>query len=50
MTNGLIFQAEKERRLKEKNASNTKKFMEERKNNIFKQNKKREKQFLRKEI
>ena len=44
MTNGLIFQAEKERRLKEKNASNTKKFMEERKNNIFKQNKKREKQ------
>ena len=39
-----IFQAEKERRLKEKNASNTKKFMEERKNNIFKQNKKREKQ------
>ena len=37
-------QAEKDRRLKEKNAANTKKFMDERKNNMMKQNKKREKQ------
>ena len=37
-------QAEKDRRLKEKNAANTKKFMDERKNNMLKQNKKREKQ------
>ena len=42
--NTPILQAEKERRLKEKNASNTKKFMDERKNNMLKQNKKREKQ------
>ena len=37
-------QAEKERRLKEKNQANTKKFMDERKNTALKQNKKREKQ------
>ena len=30
--------------MKEKNATNTKKFMDERKNNMLKQNKKREKQ------
>ena len=35
---------EKERRLKEKNQANTKKFMDERKNMALKQNKKREKQ------
>ena len=40
----LYSQAEKDRRLKEKNAANTKKFMDERKNNMMKQNKKREKQ------
>ena len=40
----LKTKAEKERRLKEKNAANTKKFMDERKNNMLKQNKKREKQ------
>ena len=40
----LLFQPEKERRLKEKNAANTKKFMDERKNNMLNQNKKREKQ------
>ena len=40
----LKTKAEKERRLKEKNAANTKKFMDERKNNMLKQSKKREKQ------
>ena len=37
-------QAEKERRLKEKNQANTKRFMDERKNTAMKQNKRREKQ------
>lgn len=39
----LKTKAEKDRRLREKNQANTKKFMEERKNNMMKQNKTREK-------
>ncbi len=44
LPNVVVFKAEKERRLKEKNQANTKKFMDERKNTTMKQNKKREKQ------
>ena len=40
----LKTKADKDRRLREKNQNNTKKFMDERKNNMFKQNKKKEKQ------
>ena len=40
----LKTKADKDRRLREKNQANTKKFMDERKNNMLKQNKKREKQ------
>ena len=40
----LKTKADKDRRLREKNQANTKKFMDERKNNVLKQNKKREKQ------
>ena len=39
----LKTKAEKDRRLREKNQANTKKFMDERKNNTLKQNKQREK-------
>lgn len=40
----LKTKADKDRRLREKNQANTKKFLEERKNNAMKQNKKKEKQ------
>ncbi|TRY75722.1 hypothetical protein TCAL_08675, partial [Tigriopus californicus] len=40
----LKTKADKDRRLREKNQANTKKFMDERKNNAMKQNKRREKQ------
>lgn len=40
----LKTKADKDRRLREKNQANTKKFMDERKNNTLKQNKRREKQ------
>ena len=40
----LKTKADKDRRLREKNQNNTKKFMDERKNNMFSQNKKKEKQ------
>lgn len=40
----LKTKADKDRRLREKNQANTKKFMEERKNNGFKQGRKKEKQ------
>jgi len=40
----LKTKADKDRRLREKNQANTKKFMDERKNNMMKQNKRKEKQ------
>ena len=40
----LKTKADKDRRLREKNQANTKKFLDERKNNAIKQNKKKEKQ------
>ncbi len=40
----LKTKADKDRRLREKNQANTKRFVDERKNNQFKQNKRREKQ------
>ena len=40
----LKTKGDKDRRLREKNQANTKKFMEERKNNAFKQGRKKEKQ------
>ncbi len=40
----LKTKADKDRRLREKNQANTKKFLDERKNNAIKQNKRKEKQ------